>query len=400
MRTLRSIAERFGFGTRKVGLAAAFVLLLSVAVITAGCGAEGRADTTDGTSTETQEAQSEEQAAEGEDATAETDEEDDGQIAVPVSVIPIEQGAVSAYLTATANLIAENEVMVLAEANGRVDRLLVDEGQYVRKGQLLASLMADDEKIVLAKAELKEANARRAYERGDDLATKELISREEIDKLQMEHEIAKQELAEAHWRIQKTEIRSPFSGQVSERMIQLGKHIQEGNELFQITDFDPLIARIYFPESDVMGLEDGREVRISVNADRSIQFAGRIRHVSNIVDTSTGTVKITVEAPDVPSGVRPGSFVTIDVVRETRTAALKLPKDAVIRELRSAHVFIAQDELAVKREVTLGLAEGEWIEALAGVEVGEQVIVLGQGSLKDGSKIKILSPTGEALQES
>ena len=92
--------------------------------------------------------------------------------------------------------------------------------------------------------------------------------------------------------------------------------------------------------------------------------------------------------------------VTIGIVRETRTAALKLPKEAVIRELRSAHVFVAEDDVAVKREVTLGLEEGEWVEALAGVEQGEQVIVLGQGGLKDGSQIKILGPNGEELQES
>ena len=92
--------------------------------------------------------------------------------------------------------------------------------------------------------------------------------------------------------------------------------------------------------------------------------------------------------------------MTIDIVRETRSAALKLPKEAVIRELRSAHVFIAQDDVVVKRVVTLGLEEGEWVEAVAGVEAGEQVIVLGQGGLKDGSQIKILSPNGDALQES
>ena len=140
-------------------------------------------------------------------------------------------------------------------------------------------------------------------------------------------------------------------------------------------------------------IEDGREVRIRLNADAQIQFTGRIRHVSNVVDTSTGTVKVTVEAPGAPAGVRPGSFVTIDIVRETRSAALKLPKEAVIRELRSAHVFVAKDDVAVKRTVTLGLEEGQWIEALAGVQAGEQVIVLGQGGLKDGSQI-------DALQES
>jgi membrane fusion protein (multidrug efflux system) len=374
-------------------------VILSISMVAAGCGTEGRADTTDdGTAEENQEQQAENSKENGESETE--GEEDDEKVAVPVSVTAVQQGSVSAYLSATANLVAENQVKVLADSVGRVDRLLVDEGQFVRKGQLLAALEADDERIALIKAEVKQTNASLAFERGEDLSDKELISREEMDKLRMDFEIAKQELAEAQWRIRRTEIHAPFSGQISERMIQLGQHVQSGDELFQITDFDPLIARIYLPENDVMGLEDGREVRVSLTADPGVQFAGQIRHVSDVVDISTGTVKITIEAPGAPKGVRPGSFVTVDIVRETRAEALKLPREAVIRELRSAHVFVAKDNIAEKREVQLGLEEGEWIEALAGVEPGEEVIVLGQGGLKDGSDIKILDPDGTEIHES
>jgi membrane fusion protein (multidrug efflux system) len=400
MNIIDNITAKLGATGNRKSAAPLFmlVLLLSVSVVATGCGAQGRADTTDNSA----EAASDE--SQSETADAETDGETEGEeaeeiVAVPVSVSPVESGSVSAYLTATANLIAENEVKVLAESSGRVARLLVDEGVYVRKGQLLAALVADDQEIGLAKAEFKETNARLAYERGADLAKKELISREEIDKLSMEHELAKQELAEAQWRVQKTEIRAPFSGQISDRMIQMGQHVADGTELFQITDFDPLIARIYLPETDVMGLEDGREVQLTLNADSDIRFAGRIRHVSNVVDTSTGTVKVTVETADAPKGVRPGSFVTVGIVRETRADILKLPKDAVIRELRSAHVFVVnEDNIAEKRQVTLGLEEGAFVEAMAGVNSGDQVIVLGQGGLKDGSQIKILAPDGTTTE--
>jgi membrane fusion protein (multidrug efflux system) len=179
-------------------------------------------------------------------------------------------------------------------------------------------------------------------------------------------------------------------------MIQVGQHVRIGDELFQVTDFDPLIARIYLPERDVLGLTEGREVRLRLNADDSVAFAGRIRQISPVVDTATGTVKITVEASVPPADVRPGSFVTVDIVRETRGEALLLPREAVLRELKRAHVFVANDELAEKRVVTLGLEEGQFIEALSGVAAGERVIVAGQGGLKDGSAIKILGSVESA----
>jgi membrane fusion protein (multidrug efflux system) len=319
------------------------------------------------------------------------EEEENGKAPVPVEVAQIGVGSVSAYISSTANLVAENDVKVLAEAEGRVATLLVEEGDAIRKGQLLAALVQDDKEIRLKKAHLTESNARLAFERAKDLVEKELISQEEYDKLSIDYEIAGQELAESQWAKDRTEIRSPFTGKVTQRMIQVGQHVQISDELFQVTDFDPLIARIYLPERDIIGLNEGREVRILLNADASVRFTGRIRQISPIVDTATGTVKVTVEANgDTPSQVRPGSFVTINIVRETRADTLLVPRDAVIRELQKAHVFIAAGELAEKRAITLGLEEGDFVEALTGVEAGDQVIVAGQGGLKDGSPVKIL----------
>ncbi len=309
---------------------------------------------------------------------------------VPVEVAEVAAGEISAYLSSTANLVAENQVRMLSEVEGRVGRLLVEEGDFVRRGQVLATLVRDDEQIAVTKAGLKETNARLAYERGEDLIGKELISREEFDKFTMDYEIARQELAEARWMLEKTTIRAPFTGQISERMIQVGQNVRPSDELFQITDLDPLVARIFLPERDVLGLNSDAPVRITLNADEETRFAGSIRQVSPVVDTATGTIKLTIEAVAPPEGVRPGSFVTIDIVRETRTDAILLPREAVLRELQSAHVFLFEDGQARKQEIQLGLEEGLWVQASSGVAPGEQVIVAGQGGLKDGAPVKLV----------
>ena len=358
----------------------------------------------DGASTDNQESDSaavEENAetrADGEEPAAgeEEGEDKDKKAPVPVEVAAIEPGSVSAYISSTANLVAEFEVKVLAEVGGRVLTLHAEEGDRVRKGQILATLVPDDEQINVKKAQLKESNARLAYERAKDLVAKELISQEEYDKLEIEYRIAEQEMAEAEWALAKTSIRAPFSGQLTQRMTQVGQHVQIGDELFQVTDFDTLITRIYLPERDVLGLTAGREVRIRLNAAQEVAFGGRIRQISPIVDTATGTIKITVEADEHPADVRPGSFITVDIVRETRSDALLVPREAVLRELQKAHVFVASDSVAEKRAVTLGLEEGDFVEALAGVEAGESVIVAGQGGLKDGSPVKVLDAQGSS----
>ncbi len=321
---------------------------------------------------------------------AKTEEAEDKEIPVPVEVAEVTTGAISSYISATANLVAENQVRVLAEAEGRIERLQVEEGDRVSRGEVLAVLVQDEAKIAKAKVELKASNTGAALARAKESFAQGLISSEAFDKLKMDDEIARQEVAEAEWRLAKTVIRAPFTGRITERFITLGQHLRPGDELFTIADYDPLVARIYLPERDVLELEEGREVRITPAAETELSFIGRIRQIAPVVDTATGTVKVTVEAVQPPSGVRPGAFVSIDIVRERHAAALLLPRESVIRELRTAHVFVSENDLAVKKAVELGLEEGDVVEVLSGLADGDKVVIAGQGGLDDGQKIKVL----------
>ena len=320
----------------------------------------------------------------------EAESEEDEEVAVPVEVAEVTTGAITSYISATANLVAEDQVKVLSEAEGRVERLLVEEGDLVSRGQVLAVLVQDEAKIALSKVELKATNAKAALERAKGTHEQGLISAEAYDKLKMDYDVASQEVAEAEWRLAKTVIRAPFSGRVTERFITIGQHLRPGDELFTVADYDPLVARIYLPESDVIELEEGREVRIALAANAELHFAGRIRQIAPVVDTATGTVKVTIEAVQPPAGVRPGAFVSIGIVREQHPSALLLPRESVIRELRAAHVFVSEDGTAVKKAVELGLEEGNFVEVLSGVAEGDNVVVAGQGALDDGQKIKTL----------
>lgn len=318
--------------------------------------------------------------------------------AVPVSVIAAETGTIAAYLEASANLVAEQEVQVLAEAEGRVAQLGVEEGTSVRKGQTLAQLVRDDAQIAVQKAELRAGSAKAAYERGESSMKSELLSREAFDKLATEHQIAQQELAEARLRLDKTTIRAPFDGVIASRTVTVGQHIRPGDALFVVTDRDPLVARIFVPEKDLAELSEGMAVRLGLESRPELALAGKIRQISPVVDVATGTVKVTVEAVAPPREVRPGSFVTVSIVREEHANAVLVPKLAVLRELQAAHVFVEKDGKAARREVKLGLEEGDKIEIASGLAAGERIITAGQGSLKDGAAVKVIGeqPTATA----
>lgn len=310
---------------------------------------------------------------------------------VPVNVAEVSTAPISSYISSTANLVAENEVRIVSEADGRVERLLVEEGDYVQQGQSLATLARGDAEMAVEKTRVRAGNAKITFDRAKDLFAKGLMTQADYEKASVEKAVADQELGEAQWRLSKTTIRAPFAGRVTDRQITIGKHVRPSDHLFTLTDFDPLIARIFLPERDVITLKEGRPVRLTLRAANDIGFEGRIRQISPVVDTSTGTVKITVEAVKPPAVVRPGAFVTVDIVRETKSSAVRIPRTAVIRELREAHVFVTDGKVAKRRDITLGIEEGDYVEAVSGVKPGEKIIIAGQGALKDGAAVKVMA---------
>ncbi|MDX1998342.1 MAG: efflux RND transporter periplasmic adaptor subunit [Thermoanaerobaculia bacterium] len=324
------------------------------------------------------------------DASETETKKEETKVPIPVDTVAVVAGPVSSYLAATANLVPENEVKVLAEWEGRISRILVEEGQAVQKGQVIAELVRGDSEINLEKSRVRLANAEAGYERTARLHREGLVSPQDLDRASMEKQLSGQELKEAEWRLAKTSIRAPFGGRVTARAIQPGQDIRVGQEIVTVASFEPLVARIYLPERDVLPLRVGQSAKIVSKADESIAFDGVIDQIAPIVDVATGTVKVTVKAGPRPEAVRPGAFVEVRIVQETRAAALLVPREAVVRELQRTFVFVAKDGVAQKRPVVLGLEEGARVEATSGLTAGELVITAGQGGLKDGAPIKLL----------
>ncbi|MEM8963293.1 MAG: efflux RND transporter periplasmic adaptor subunit [Acidobacteriota bacterium] len=334
-----------------------------------------------------------------EEAGDEAESDEPEKAPIPVQVTTAERGEVAAYISATANLVAEHEVRVIAEWEGRLTSLAVDEGDRIRKGQVIAQLDAADRQIAIEKARVRLADADQKLARGEKLYKQELLAQEDYDKLNLEQRIAKQEMAEAEHNLEKTRIRAPFTGVVTGRTAQPGQHVRPGDELFVIADFEPLVARVYLPEKDVLALNPGRSVRLTLDADNSIQVTGKIQMISPVVDTATGTVKVTVEVSNPPREVRPGAFVRVDVVRERRADSVLIPKAAVVHELQRTYIFVADDDTAERRAIELGIEEGKMVEALSGIDAGDQIITAGQGGLRDGAKIAVHDDSADDTDE-
>lgn len=325
-------------------------------------------------------------------AEAAEDETDAEEASVPVEVTEASRHDLTAALVATANLVPKDQVNVLSESEGRIARVAVEEGDWVREGDVLVVLDRREAEIAHGTAALKAESAELAYDRAVAASAEGLISSEQLDAARTEHEVAQQSLAEAQWRLDKTTVRAPFTGRVTARTATVGQHVRPGDALYELASWNPLIAEIFLPERDVMALQVGGEATLRLASATDVSFAGQIERISPVVDTATGTVKVTVHAVRPPSEVRPGAFVAVEIPRDRREGVIAVPRDAVIRQLRQAHVFVtAEDGTAARREVHLGLEQGGLVEVTEGLDAGDIVVVAGQGALKDGAKVKILT---------
>ncbi|MBC8073878.1 MAG: efflux RND transporter periplasmic adaptor subunit, partial [Deltaproteobacteria bacterium] len=299
-----------------------------------------------------------------------------------VDVLAVQVGPIASSIEATANLVAERQVAVVAEQDGRLLELAVDEGQDIAAGDLVGVLDGRNAKHAIAAAKIKVSGASATHGRADKLARQQLLAAEELEKLGNARESAAQELSLAQWQLTRTRVRAPISGRVTKRHVVAGKWVRTGDPIVDVTDFGVLVARIHIPERDALRLEPGRQATLVLQAAADVRFTGTVRRIAEVVDVKSGTVEIVVEVTQVPPQVRSGSFVAIRIEREREAMAQWIPREAIVRESSGAVVFVVEDGVARRRELELGTEQGARVAVRSGVVAGELVVLAGQSALR------------------
>jgi membrane fusion protein (multidrug efflux system) len=311
--------------------------------------------------------------------------------AVPVELVTLSRGAIEAVLRYTTHLEAEEEVAVLAQAARQVRQLLVEEGQRVGKGQVLLRLQDEEQRTALAKVEGQLAKARREHERQKKLFANQLIAEQAFN--ESTYELEQLELAhdEAQRALSYTQVRAPIAGTVTRRLVGVGDHISVNQHLFDIVDFESIVARIHVPEKELGRLAVGQAVRIVAPALGPAEpFAGRVERLSPVVDPQTGTIKVTVEVPQ-QEGLRPGMYVDVALVTAVHSDALLVPKKALVYDADQVFVFrLKPDGKHVQRlRLVPRLEDRANVEPAGGLAPGDRVVVAGQAGLKDGALVRL-----------
>lgn len=315
--------------------------------------------------------------------------------AVPIEVAPVERRNISSYIETNGTLEAENEVDLVARVSGPIISLEVEEGMMVQAGQVLARI---DDREIRARVDISQValeEAKLAYERAKTLRESQLLSPEEYEQADTRLETARAQYEADTIQLGYTTIKAPFAGLIVARYIDLAEQVDPGSRLFRLSDFTPLLCPIQVPERDLPKLRLGQHAYLTFEAWPDERFDATVLRIRPVVDAATGTVRVTLDVEG-RGRLRPGMFARVYVETETREDTLVIPKAALSLESLGDTVYVAQGEVASRRPVQLGFREGDFVEVLDGVEVGENVIVVGQDGLSDGTPVSILA--GQAAE--
>ncbi len=348
--------------------------------------------------------------------------------AVPVESALSRRDEIVASYTGTASLEPEDQAQVVAKASGVVQRVLVEEGDKVRAGQVLATLDSERARMQLRQSEASLKRMENDARRAQEMFSRKLLSAEASDRAKFDFQTQRAAYDMARLDLQYTQIVAPISGTVSSRLVKPGNFLAMNQAAFMIDDFDPLLAVLNVPERELRLLKPAMPVAMQVDALPGRIFNGVIARVSPVVDSKTGTLRVTGEFRDETGTLKSGMFGRLTVIYDTRRDALVVPREALADEDGETFVYVIEKDLtppkpkkvekkkgfsfgspkaeeaapkkpagpplvAKRKLVKLGYVSGDKVEIVSGVAEGAQVITVGRSAVRDGTRVQVIEGT-------
>jgi RND family efflux transporter MFP subunit len=344
-------------------------------------------------------------------------------------------------VTANGTLAAFDQTTVSVKVPGRLSAISVDLGSVVRRGQVIAQVGPEDYRLRVQQAEAAIAQARarlglspqgaddaidpektstirqaRAVydeakfnrDRAARLVEQGVIAKAEFDSANSAFKVAegryqdayeevrnrqgilaqrKSELALAQQQLKDTSVVAPLDGVVQEKRASVGEYLAAGAPVVNIVKMDPLRLRAEIPERESRTVHTGQDVRVTVEGDTNV-YLGKIMRLSPVIAEQNRI--LLVEADVRNNGtLRPGSFAHAEIVTNDAKMAVTVPNNAIVTFAGIEKVIVVQNGKALERPITTGRRSPEFTEIVAGVNVGEKVVV-DPGNLQSGQAVEVV----------
>jgi len=345
--------------------------------------------------------------------------------AIPVRVIAVARQDVPRYLSAIGSVLSLHSVEVRPQVEGVLTQVLVKEGQWVKQGDLLATL--DDRAIRAnldqARAQLGQTQAQlqvgnvnlKRYQllSSDDGVSKQTLDQQQALVKQLQATLKGNQAAidNAAVQLSYTQIRSPVSGRVGIRNVDPGNLVRTSDtqSLFSVTQIDPIAVEFALPQQQLpilQGLLNSAtpaevETYLDADGERSLLAKGRLMLIDNQVSATTGTVRVKAGFDNRDGRLWPGQLVTVRLRTAVDEDALVVPPPVVQRSI-DGHFVYRLDGDKVSAVPVKVVYQDSTLNVIAGVKAGDRLVLDGQSRLKPGSTVEVTpdTPAPEGMAES
>lgn len=332
-----------------------------------------------------------------------------GQV-VAVEVAAITRRDITPVLTFSSNLEPVWSADISSKVDGRIDRLLVDEGDDVSDGMTVAILDMGELSAQVVQAEGNLLQARATLEqsemdlsRMEQLAKQGAIASQTLDSARTKRELAAGQVRAAEGalalydsKLTGANVLAPRAGVVVKRYLQSGYYAKAGTPIIAVADISTLLAKATVGEAEIAQLAVGTKVKVKMDALAGQEFEGTITRLSPVAVMPSRTFTAEISIPNPQSILKGGMFAKAEVPGQVHAQALVVPETALVmrEDIKTVYVLTADNKVQ-QRVLKLGYVGDGWAEVLDGVNDGEQIVTAGQNKLRDGSTVRLAAP-GEA----
>jgi membrane fusion protein (multidrug efflux system) len=316
---------------------------------------------------------------------------------VTVETAAVTATALQDTVTALGSLQAAESVMIKAEVAGRIARINFRDGASVSKGQELIGFDAAIQQALLSQARAEHDLAKARLVRTQDLFNKKFLSAAALDDAKASEQVAAARLAFAQAALDKMSLRAPFDGVMGIRQVSIGDYIKEGVDLVNLEDTRSMKVDFRVPEQISGRLRVGQRVSLQSDAAPGQTFPATVVALDSAIDAAGRSLLVRAELKDASQRLRPGMFVRVRLVLESRDQALVVPEQAIVTAQGSLLVFKVVDGKASRVQVETGLRtmldQKAVVEVTKGLSPGDVVITAGQIKIRENNTpVTVLAP--------
>jgi len=308
---------------------------------------------------------------------------------VLVEAVPTEIRAVEEEVKAVGSLKANEAVVIRPEIAGRVVALPFEEGASVEKNAPLVRLDATAYQAELVQAESALNLSRRNFDRVQELVQKKAASTRARDEAQAKLDNDRAAVDLARIRLDKTEIRAPFSGLIGLRKVSVGAYVTAGQDIVDLVSTDPIKVDFSISERFLPMLKVGQKLEITVDAYPGESFSGEVYALSPQVDPLGRSLALRAEVTNPEGRLKAGLFARVRLVVATRTKAVIIPEQAVFAQAGKWYVYRVIEGKAQLTPIETGVRRPGWVEIATGLAEGDVVVTAGHIKLHNGAAVEV-----------